>query len=373
MFFGEFFVGKMLRLVVLLLLCVAVRGKEMKCDLVKNIKYCWNSTTHQEDSCLICDIRNQQISKFEEVIFLNHPDNVDAVKFTGGNITKMPNLIQKSNNKEILAVQLYDTKSRVMNLQFFGNAGENLTKIVCIENDNLLVEAFAFQNCKNLEQLDISYNIDSIIEPDAFRGLHKLVWLRLNANGLSLMPNGWFQDLANLEELRLYDNKLTEIPDNAFKSLTKLQKLELFKNKIEVITRNMFKHNKQLQRINLRGNRISQIQSGSFAHLSQLTQLNLLLNKCVRNEFLNKTPDEIAKGLTACYPASTCVIPQIPNGSIVSIDDNSTQLPGELFEGSVKVVCDSTFTQIHDKANQTTNRCVKGNWEDQQWPTCHSE
>ena len=365
---------KMLRLAVLLLVCAAVRAKEIKCNRVLNNEFCSNSTTYQIP-CIVCETRYQQISESDEMIFINHPNDFDAVQFTGGNITKMPNFIQKTDSKAISRVQLYKTKTQVLNSQFFGNAGENLTSFECFGNFNLSVEAFAFQNCKNLKRLDLSVKKgSSIFAPDAFRGLHKLIELNLIANGLSLVLPDWFQDLANLEVLNLDYNELTEIPDNAFKSLTKLKELELNANKFEIITKNMFKHYDQLQRIRLWSNQISQIQSGSFAHLSQLTVLHLEDNPCIDKEFINKTLDEIAEGLTACYPP-TCVIPQIPNGIIFSIDDNSTQLSGELFKssGSVKVNCNSTFTQIHDKANQTTNRCVKGNWEDQQWPTCQSE
>ena len=365
----------MLQLAVLLLVCAAVRGREIKCDELIDDEHCWSSTTHQSYLCLICEIKNQQISESDEVIYINYRDVFTAVKLTGGDVTKMQNFIQQTNSKEILGVELLGTHGRVLNSQFFGNAAQNLTTFECSGNFNLSVEAFAFQNCKNLEFLDLSYNRGSaIFAPDTFRGLHKLIQLKLGWSDLSLVLTDWFQDLTNLEALHLYYNKLAEIPDNAFKSLTKLKELNLKGNKIEIITRNMFEHNKQLQKIDLGINQISQIQSGSFAHLSKLIELNLFDNPCVSSNFFNKTPDEIAEGLTNCYPP-TCVIPQILNGIIVSLDDNSTQLSGELFEssGSVKVNCNSTFTQIHDKANQTTNRCVKGNWEDQQWPTCHSE
>ena len=365
-----------LRLAFLLLVCASVRGREIICDDISNYdNYCWNSTTLQTYRCLVCDNGAHQLSETDEVIFINvnHTDDVKVVRFIGGNVTKMPIFIQKTNNKEITQVDLLGTNTRGPLSQFFGNAGKNLTAFVSQHNE-LSVEAFAFQNCKNLVNLELSDNRGSIIAPDAFRGLHKLVQLKLIANDLSLVPTDWFQDLGNLEILNLFANYLTEIPDNTFKSLTKLKELDLLTNKFEIITKNIFQHIKQLQKINLRYNYISQIQSGSFAHLSQLTELDLEGNKCVNNTFINKTSNEIAEELTDCYPP-TCVIPLIPNGIIVSIDDNSTQLSGELFEalGSVKVNCNSTFTQIHDKANQTTNRCVKGNWEDQQWPTCQSQ
>ena len=374
----DFLVDKMLRLAIFLFLCVAAHGKELECNKVVDTVECWNSETEQSDPCLICEISNQQISESDEVIFIikNHTADVKVVHLKGGDVNKLPNFIQKSNKKEITEVKLIGTKTPVLNSQFFGSAGENLTKFECEKNENLKVEALAFQNCKNLEHLELNYNKGSlIIAPDAFRKLHKLIELNLGQNDLSLVLNDWFDDLGNLEELFLHENQLTNIPDNAFKSLIKLKKLYLSGNKIELITKNMFQQNEKLQEIYFSRNNIKEIQSRSFKHLSELTELNLGKNECVDRLFYHKTSEEIAEKLTACYPKTFCVIPQIKNGIIVSIDDNSTQFPGDSFEtsGPVKVVCNATYTQFHHNANQATNRCVEGNWEDPQWPICESE
>ena len=363
-------------LVVLLLVCAVVHGKELECDEIKNETLCYNSVTHKFNFCWICDVRNQIITNNDEVLFIKFAkESVDVkfVSFMFGEVTKMPKLIHKTKHQQLVQVKLWSTHTQVLNAEFFENAAENLTTFESIGN-KLTVEAFTFQNFKNLEHLRLSYGEIKTIPSDTFRGLHKLSSLDLSWTQLALINENWFYDLDNLEVLNLSSNILEEIPDKAFESLTRLKELFLSRNNIEIITKNIFRNNEQLQRIYLQINRISQIQSGSFAHLSQLTFLYLSDNRCVNNKFINNTLNEIAEGLTACYP-STCVIPQILNGIIVSIDDNSTKLSGELFEGSgsVKVVCNFTFTQIHDKANQTTNRCMKKDWEDQQWPTCQSE
>ena len=367
-----------LRLAFFLLVCAAVNAREMECNQVDNDEYCWNAKTHQSDPCLICEINNQQISESDKVIFITkkHDADVKAVHLNGSVVIKMPSFIQKLNSKEITEVKLFGTKTQVLNSQFFENAGENWKKFECEKNENLTVEALAFQNCKNLEHLELNDNKGSlIIAPDAFRKLHKLIELNLGRNDLSLVVNNWFDDLGNLELLFLHENQLTKIPDDSLQSLTKLKKLYLSGNKVEIITKKMFQHNEQMQEIYLSRNNIKEIQTGSFKHLSQLTELNLGENQCVDRLFYHKKSEEIAKKLTPCYPKSFCVIPQIKNGIIVSIDDDSMQFPGDSFEtsGLVQVVCDPTFTQIHDKAIETTNKCVEGNWEDQQWPTCQSE
>ena len=346
-----------LPLAVSLLMCAAVRAKDVECDQVYNERNCFNSEINKIDSCWICEIKNQKISDSDEVLFISPTHfngtvaDVEFVKFSGGEITKMPKVFQKTNRKQILQVQLSGTSNRVLNSQFFGNSGEELTNFKSSGNEKLLVEADAFQNCKNMESLNLGFSKIATFSPNSFRGLHKLNRLDLN------------------------NNQLEEIPEEFFNAITSLKELHLSGNKIEILTSQMFKHNAQLQTIDLRYNKVHRIQAGSFAHLSQLTVLDLSENDCVTKIF--KTSKEIAEGLSACYPTteSACVFPQISNGYIISVDDNSTKLPGDLFEGSgsVKVVCKTFFTQIHDKANQTTNKCVNGDWLSLQWPSCHSE
>ena len=374
----------MLRLLPLLLfLCAAVHGKELKCDEINYYKYCWNLETHRFKPCWRCLIKNQQISEPDQVIFIapTHENgtvvDVEMVKFEGGDVKHMPKVMHNTNNKQIVQMQLIETNAPVLNAQFFGNAGPNVTYFFSGGNHNLSMEAFAFQSFTNLEYLGLNHNGISAIPTEAFRKLHKLILLNLDRNLLSLVQKDWFYDLGNLEILHLYGNQLEEIPENSFQDLTNLKELHLDENNMEIITMKMFKYNKQLQLIDLSSNQIRQIQSGAFAHLSQLARLKINENDCIDNDFENQTAEEVAEGLTECYPTkeSTCVVPQILNGYIISIDDNTPQIPGALFaaSGLVKVVCNSTFTQIHDKANQTTNRCLEEDWEDLQWPTCHSE
>ena len=368
-----------LRLAILMLLCAVVHAKDVECDDVYYYGNCWNSETQKRDSCWICEIGYYPISKPDKVIFISptHFDgtvaDVEFVQFSSADVTQMPKIIHKTNNKQIFQVELYKTNTEVLSSQFFGSSGENVTYFVSYGN-NLCVAADAFQNCTNLEHLDLNDNGIVSIPPATFRGLHKLNRLDLGRNELSLVLSDWFYGLGNVVELNLGRNQLEEIPDNCFEALTSLKELYLDGNKIEVITRATFQ-NPELQKINLRYNKVHRIQAGSFARLSQLTVLDLSENDCVTKIF--KTSKEIAEGLSACYlpTESACVFPQISNGIIISIDDNSTQLPGDLFEGSgsVKVVCNKFFTQIHDKANQTTNRCVEAKWEDLQWPTCQSK
>ena len=365
-----------LRLTICLLLSAAVSGEEVQCGNVFGNYRCWNSATHDYVSCLGCTIIGHQTTINELSIAPKHRNgsaaDVELVKFFGGVVTKMPKVINKGNNKQILRVELQGTKTRVLNAQFFGNSAQNLIHFESFKNDNLSVAASAFQNFAALEVLNLYDNGNSFIAPEAFRGLNKLVRLNLEKNKLTAINENWFDDLGNLEVLYLSGNQLTEIADTAFQNLHKLKELYLYENKIEIVTRKMFQHNQQLEQIHLWSNQIKVIQSESFAHLLKLSRLDLKGNECIDRNFRNSNPEEISAALTACRP-TICVIPLIPNGYIVSIEDNSPQTVGNSAGeyNPVKVVCNKSYSLFHDKETQTENSCLEDNWTNEKWPECH--
>ena len=252
-----------LQLAVWLLLCATVSGREVRCDVGDGYR-CWNSPTRSYVNCWGCRIDKKQTTDNEILIAPKHSNGTDvdieSVEFIGVDVTKMPKLINKNTNKQILQVRLEETKTRVLNAQFFGNATQYLVYFMSM-NDNLSVEASAFQNFTELEALSLYYNGISSIAPDAFRGLHKLVRLGLDGNKLTAINENWFGDLANLERLYLRNNQITEVPDTAFENLANIKELHLEGNKIEIVTRRMFQHNQQLEEIFLRNNQIIVIQS----------------------------------------------------------------------------------------------------------------
>ena len=136
----------------------------------------------------------------------------------------------------------------------------------------------------------------------------------------------------------------------------------------------MFQNYKQLGKLYLENNHIKSIESGTFNHLTKLTRLNLVNNECINKEFRNETTVEITKALTECLPTS-CLIPTIPNGFVYSLEDNSTQTPGDNVESfeSVKVSCNKSYTMFHEKEKQTPNTCLNDVWKESKWPECDSE
>ena len=174
-----------LRLAVWLVLSAAVSGKDVKCDTISSIKWCYNAQTGLEE-CPVCFIELQTIIENDEILTVSSKqddeideifskqdgdiigdfvevvpfgdndfdddsyDNIELVMFIGGEITKMPKLINETTSNQITQVALYKTKTQVLNAQFFGNTAENLISLMITKNNGLSVAAEAFRNCKAL-------------------------------------------------------------------------------------------------------------------------------------------------------------------------------------------------------------------------------
>ena len=368
-----------LQLTVMLLLTLAVRGREMQCDQIGFYSLqgpsCWSSRLKDEVDCVGCTIKNQLI--VDEVLTIRpqlaNGIDVDCeyVQFNGGVLTKLPQVIHKTTKQPIVQMELVNTSTHLLDAQFFEKVADTLEYFENSGNDKMAVAAFAFQNCQNLVELDLEVDGDSVIAADAFRGLHKLKTFHLSSK--QQLNADWLLDLHSLTILSLYRNELAAIPETAFDNLPKLALLLLNENNIRTLTRRMFQNNKHLQKIYLRYNLIKVIDLGTFAHL-QLTKLDLRDNECIDKDFENKTSEKIAEGLTACYQKN-CVIHQITNGYVVNTKNNIRQTPGDFLVhlDSVKVVCDHTYLLFHKKDTQLENKCTNNDWTSQDWPTCERE
>ena len=73
-------------------------------------------------------------------------------------------------------------------------------------------------------------------------------------------------------------------------------------------------------------------------------------------------------------PVTACIIPQIPNGFIISIEDDALQTVGDSSDEfmPVKVVCNNTYQLFHERANQSENICFELKWQ-HQWAQCLSK
>ena len=317
-----------LRLLIFLPLLAAVRGRDVKCDDIEYMRYCWNSFTDVDNGfCWFSVVKDKAITedqilsisgKFFRGILLN----VEIVEFRGGSISKMPKLLQKSTSEEILQADLWRTNTTVVNSQFFENSGRNFSVFGILKNKNLIVESSAFQNWTRLEYLCLGDNKLPSIPLDAFLGLNKLIWLDLSSNRLEAIHSEWFQSLNNLNELNLSRNQFKQVPVGAFDKLTKLRRLDLRNNKIRTIKNEVFQQTTMMEKISLSENRVKEIQIDTFKHLSRLTYLNLEDNDCINSEFIMKSSGEIAQGLTPCYSTMLAPYQLLSNEQLANTEDN---------------------------------------------------
>ena len=274
-----------MRIVLVLLMLASVRGRDLACDQLVVVEYCWDPQTQTERNCSVCNILEKYILDGDNVTFSGQHRNgshaaIELVIFNEPTINTLPRVFDKLTNQEIGLVLIYNANITVLNAKFFAPESGKILEILGIRDtrntSEMLFESLAFRDCANLEILLIQ-KIASI-PIDAFVGLRKLFILDLNSN------------------------KLKTIPENAFNPLVMLKRLNLNDNKITSISRSLFAKNKQLQSIDLSNNEIKEIQIGTFQHLWQLRELKLNANKCINREFKTNVRQVIAEGLTPCYP-----------------------------------------------------------------------
>ena len=113
------------------------------------------------------------------------------------------------------------------------------SSVLSVNLQNNLIETIqnnAFENLKNLTELDLSGNCMTYLEPGAFIGLHNLQILVMENNRLnyhlSSFPEGLFQPLTSLAYLNVKFNinffvDCEKFPDEVISDLTSLKSLEV--------------------------------------------------------------------------------------------------------------------------------------------------
>ena len=88
-------------------------------------------------------------------------------------------------------------------------------------------DAKYFNGYKNLEYLDISYNLLANLPSDLLSGLSELTAIYLSSNKLTSLPAGIFNGLTNLEVIALDLNGLKYLDENLLLNLDNLMELWL--------------------------------------------------------------------------------------------------------------------------------------------------
>ena len=140
---------------------------------------------------------------------------------------------------------------------------------------------FTTVNCSKRGLTDVPPNVP-----------HETRFLFLNGNKITnLGEPAIYQNLRNLQVLDLSYNKITTLKDGIFRYLSHLEVLDLSYNLVNVTARNTFIGLSSLQCLNLSFNPLPPLQHGFFSPLVRLTELNLTSTRVafVPEAFLNIT------------------------------------------------------------------------------------
>ena len=280
-----------------------VKSHDVECSVEE--KKCFNLETNNLEDCLGCILKDLEISPDHDVItivpkFKNGSQaEIQLINFLEGDVTSYP--VIKTNDKEgsRVSVFLFQTKTTLINADFFGDKALNLQALTSI-NNSLTIDENSFEKATNLAMLAIMFGNITDIPSKTFFGLKKLRVLSIQSNELEHIDPIWFTDLQNLRELDFFRNKITLLDSGVFDKLTNLEKIFLHMNEIETIPSDLFKNNVKLTHIGLDHNKIKHIGSGVFASLKHLTYLDMEKNICVDKYYYGLTSDA-EKELTECH------------------------------------------------------------------------
>ncbi|CAF0975950.1 unnamed protein product [Brachionus calyciflorus] len=141
-----------------------------------------------------------------------------------------------------------------------------------------LIGSFAFEKCKEIQTLNISYNNLTKIYSKSFYGMTKMIQLFMNSNQISELESDVFQDIPLLNYLSLNSNLIKNLDGNLFDYSKELVFLNLGFNQIECLNQGIFKNLKKLKRIIINNNKLKSLEP-NFDNLESLEQLDLSANK----------------------------------------------------------------------------------------------
>jgi Leucine-rich repeat (LRR) protein len=136
----------------------------------------------------------------------------------------------------------------------------------------------AFAAFRQLQYLNLSYNLLASWSPNMLSGLSQLQALDLSGNLFTAFPPAAFADLPQLQSLTLTNNLISNLPANIFSELNQLQQLDLSGNLLGLLPAGLFSDLSQLQFLDLSFNNLVSLPAGSFSQLNQLQLLNLSSN-----------------------------------------------------------------------------------------------
>ena len=135
-----------------------------------------------------------------------------------------------------------------------------------------------FNQTRNLQVLDLSYNMIDTVRPRSFYGLQQVQYLSLRNNPFRHLPYGVFCDMKNLEFLDLSDLDLDVFPSHCFKcesDTSKVKAIDISNSKLRDVPKGSLDPLSSLTSLNLANNLLGELHETSFEGGVSLMDLNL--------------------------------------------------------------------------------------------------
>jgi len=193
--------------------------------------------------------------------------------------TSKQNVISLNLSYNSLFFELNQTESRNITI-FNGLSQLKVLDLSHNELDEMVLDAYFFQNLGNLRELNLSNNrLESLFE-NVFDSLTELRHLDLSFNEIHTIDQTHFFHLKKLVSLDLSLNLIEEISVYFLQSNVKLKRLNLSNNLLEVIDESTFSmRSSNLIELDLNNNQLISIKKLAFTDLKKLKELDLSYNK----------------------------------------------------------------------------------------------
>lgn len=181
---------------------------------------------------------------------------------------QFPNLQDLYIDESFLEVINEDSFEDCRNLEWLDLYGNALTS----------VPDFTFANSPNLAFIYLLHNQISHVAPNAFAGT-SLTMLDFDHNQLSEIDPRWLQQTTNLQYLYLTFNVLRDIPEDAFDGLTRLELIGLGVNQLTTLPSRLFHPLSSLRYIYLHQNQLTEVDPQWFESLQALEFVTFYRNQ----------------------------------------------------------------------------------------------
>ncbi|CAL8085006.1 unnamed protein product [Orchesella dallaii] len=164
----------------------------------------------------------------------------------------------------------------------FSALGGKLARLDLHGNQLKTIPKDAFQNLKNLEYLDVAWNLFDKLDPGYFFHLSKLTWFNASHNEIPEFKRGAFARNGFLRVIYLTHNKMTKLDAAAFRGMRLLTRLYLNDNQIGEVGRGAFNSLQRIKTIDISRNKLKLVDYQMFMKLPFAEEVLMAENEITR-------------------------------------------------------------------------------------------